>query len=530
MALTPRLEIRQTQSLTLTPQLMQSIKLLQLSHLELQGFVEEQLLSNPLLEHDEQQGEPVEAGDAANSASENQNIAVSKNIEQQNLSQGDAPVPTNDEIALVPELVEAGEQMQSATQIAGEMDMEASDLYPEQVGQDSLAATSYQPTSLLGSSGDQSSDIAQYVAAKPTLADYLSEQICLLVEGPVARLIAHNLINNLDENGYLAIDCQTLSEQLGAEIALVKSVLSCVQKVEPAGIFARDLKECLALQLQEKDRLDPLMSALLNNLELVASHDHQKLLKLIGASTEDLKDMLAEIRDLDPRPGRAFDTSATQAIVADVFVREGPSGEWIIELNSEVLPKVLVNRTYYAQVTKGARGKKEKEFLVDCLQNANWLTKSLDQRAQTILKVTKEIVRMQDGFLVHGITSLRPMTLKNVADAIEMHESTVSRVTSNKYISTPRGLFEMKYFFTTALDSSQGEGSHSAESVRYLIKQMIENESLKSILSDDIIVKHLSQAHNIEVARRTIAKYREGMNIPSSVVRRRQKKIVQNAL
>ena len=525
MALTPRLEIRQTQSLTLTPQLMQSIKLLQLSHLELQGFVEEQLLSNPLLERDEQQGDSLEPG-------ENGNVAGPENHGQQTPSTGDIANPGDEkaghgEIENTTELVEAGEQMQSAAQIAQEMDMEARDLYPEQVGQDSVAATSYQPSDLPGSSPSQTSDIAEYVATKPTLADHMNEQICLLVEGPAARMIAHNLINNLDENGYLATDCQTIADQLGAEISLVQSVLERVQKVEPAGIFARNLKECLALQLRDKNRLDPLMSALLDNLELVASHDHQKLLQVIGANIEDLTDMLSEIRDLDPRPGRAFDTSSTQVIVADVFVREGPSGGWTIELNPDVLPKVLVNRTYYAQVTKGARERKEKEFLVDCLQNANWLTKSLDQRAQTILKVTKEIVRMQDGFLLHGVTHLKPMTLKNVADAIEMHESTVSRVTSNKYVSTPRGLFEMKYFFTTALESSQGEEAHSAESVRYLIRQMIEKETLTSILSDDTIVKNLNETHKIEVARRTIAKYREGMNIPSSVVRRRQKKAEQ---
>jgi len=297
-----------------------------------------------------------------------------------------------------------------------------------------------------------------------------------------------------------------------------------VQKADPAGVFARDLQECLTLQLAEKDRLDPMMGALLENLDLVASSSFDKLKQEIGASAEDLRDMLEEIRNLNPRPGRVFDGSSMQAVVPDVYVREGPDGGWVLELNSEVLPKVLVNRTYYASISKQTKGAKDKEFLVDCLQTANWLTKSLDQRAQTILKVATEIARMQDGFLLHGVTHLKPMTLKNVADAIEMHESTVSRVTTNKYIATPRGLFEMKYFFTTAIGSSSGENDHSAESVKYFIKQLIEAETLKNILSDDIIADILAKSHKIEVARRTVAKYREAMNIPSSVVRRRQKK------
>ncbi|VAW23648.1 RNA polymerase sigma-54 factor RpoN [hydrothermal vent metagenome] len=280
----------------------------------------------------------------------------------------------------------------------------------------------------------------------------------------------------------------------------------------------------MALQLADQDRLDPMIGALLNNLDLVAKSDFITLKQKIGASDEDLGDMLEEIRALNPRPGRAFDGSSMQAVVPDVYIRPGPDGGWLLELNSEVLPRVLVNRTYYSSVSKRTRDKKEKAFLVDCLQNANWLTKSLDQRAQTILKVATEIARMQDSFLLHGVTHLKPMTLKNVADAIEMHESTVSRITTNKYIATPRGLFEMKYFFTTALNSSSGESEHSSESVRHLIKQIVDAEDVKKILSDDKIAEILSRTHQIEVARRTIAKYREGLNIPSSVVRRRQKK------
>jgi RNA polymerase sigma-54 factor len=266
-----------------------------------------------------------------------------------------------------------------------------------------------------------------------------------------------------------------------------------------------------------------MMQRLLDNLDLIANHDLVALARAVGCDREDLMDMLGELRMLDPKPGRAFERGPVESVVPDVFVRQGPAG-WIIELNSDILPRVLVNRTYYAEVTSKARDSVEKSFLVDCLQTANWLTKSLDQRAQTILKVATEIVRQQDAFLNRGIAFLRPMTLKLVADAIDMHESTVSRVTSNKYVATPRGLFEMKYFFTTALGSSTGEADHSAEAVRHRIRQLIDAEPHADILSDDTIAETLQKEQGIEVARRTVAKYREAMNIPSSVIRRRQKR------
>ncbi len=302
-------------------------------------------------------------------------------------------------------------------------------------------------------------------------------------------------------------------------------MLEKLQSLEPTGIFARNVRECLALQLRDRDRLDPLMQRLLDHLDLLATHDLVGLGRAIGVDRDDLLDMLAELRALDPKPGRAFEAGPVEAVVPDVFVREGRDG-WAIELNSDVLPRVLVNRVYYASVTRRARDATEKAFLVDCLQTANWLTKSLDQRAQTILKVASEIVRQQGAFLERGISFLRPMTLKLVADAIDMHESTVSRVTSNKYISTPRGLFEMKYFFTTALASSSGGSEHSAEAVRHRIRQLIDAEPAGDILSDDSIADTLQKEQGVEVARRTIAKYREAMNIPSSVVRRRQKRLV----
>jgi RNA polymerase sigma-54 factor len=488
MALSPRLEVRQSQSLTLTPQLMQSIRLLQLSHLELNAFVDAELLRNPLLER-EDGTEAVET------------------------------VETAPEVTAYEDAVEAGERIQDADAIAGSFDTEVENVFPEQRGEDRLIEWGQGG----GAAGEPGADIDQFVAARPTLSEYLNEQIGLLLTDPAERMIARFLADGLNEAGYLTVELDAVAEQLGASPEAVETVLHKLQTLEPIGVFARSVKECLALQLRERDRLDPMMQRLLDHLDLVAGHDLAALARAVGAERDDLVDMLAELRALDPKPGRAFERGPVEAVVPDVFVREGPAG-WIVELNTDILPRVLVNRTYYASVTGKARGAADKSFLVDCLQTANWLTKSLDQRAQTMLKVATEIVRQQDEFLHRGIAFLKPMTLKLVADAIDMHESTVSRVTSNKYVATPRGVFEMKYFFTTALASSTGEGEHSAEAVRHRIRQLIDAEAPADILSDDTIAELLQKEQGIEVARRTVAKYREAMNIPSSVVRRRQKR------
>jgi RNA polymerase sigma-54 factor len=496
MALSPRLEVRQSQSLTLTPQLMQSIRLLQLNHLELNAFVDAELLRNPLLER-EDGTEPVDTPEA---------------------------VP---EVTAYDDAVDAGERIQDADAIANSFDTEVENVFPEQRREDRLG-TEWSATGGQGGEGGEATDMDQYVAARPTLAEHLNDQIGMLLTDPAQKLIARFLVDGLNEAGYLAVELDAVATQLGAPLDLVEAVLARLQTLDPVGLFARNVKECLGIQLRELDRLDPMMQRLLDHLELIASHDLVGLAKTVGCDREDLLDMLGELKMLDPKPGRAFERGPVEAVVPDVFVREGPAG-WLIELNSDILPRVLVNRTYYASVTGKARDATEKTFLVDCLQTANWLTKSLDQRAQTILKVAAEIVRQQDEFLHRGIAFLRPMTLKLVADAIDMHESTVSRVTSNKYISTPRGLFEMKYFFTTALASSTGAADHSAESVRHRIRQLIDAEPAEEILSDDTIAEMLQKEQGIEVARRTVAKYREAMNIPSSVIRRRQKRALVGA-
>jgi RNA polymerase sigma-54 factor len=302
----------------------------------------------------------------------------------------------------------------------------------------------------------------------------------------------------------------------------VEAVLCRLQTLEPTGVFARNLAECLALQLRERDRYDPAMRALVENLPALAKRDMAMLRRVCGVDDDDLADMIREIKRLDPKPGRGFGASVEPTAIPDVYVTAAPDSTWRVELNSEALPRVLVNESYAANIKRGASRDEDRQYISTHLQSANWLTKSLEQRARTILNVASEIVRRQDGFLIDGVTGLRPLNLKAVADSIGVHESTVSRATSNKFMQTPRGLFEMKYFFTTSIASSGTGEAHSAESVRYKIKQMIDAEDPRDVLSDDVIVARLRQA-DIVVARRTVAKYRDNLRIPSSVDRRRLK-------
>jgi RNA polymerase sigma-54 factor len=359
------------------------------------------------------------------------------------------------------------------------------------------------------------------LAHDATLRDHLTEQLSIAALDGERRLIGAALIDAIDEAGYCRTDLGEIAVRLVVQRDVVEEVLKVIQGFEPTGVGARDLAECLALQLKEQGRLDPIMQAFLANLELVAKRDTAKLCELCGCDAEDIADMIGEIRGLTPKPGLAFGSEPVQPVVPDVFVRESADGGWHVELNSETLPRLLVNSRYYTKVSGSARDKDSKAYLADCLNNANWLVKSLDQRARTIMKVATEIVRQQDGFLTHGVRHLRPLNLRTIADAISMHESTVSRVTSNKYIATPRGLFELKYFFTASIQAVNGNEAHSAEAVRDRIREMIDNEA-SEVLSDDRIVALLT-ADGVNIARRTVAKYREAMRIPSSVERRRMK-------
>jgi RNA polymerase sigma-54 factor len=496
VALSARLELRQGQGLVITPQLQQAIKLLQLSNVELEAFVEGELERNPLLSRDDA---PEAAPEEAPSPVEERAEAPSEAMDGSDLDvrqddlYGDAS----------PGERASGEQGEPAGQAGGQIDW-----------------------SRAGRGGADLSDegLEDVFAQEKTLAEHLHDQLAVAGLEPADRAIAVVLIDEVDDGGYLRADLVEIAERLGCDLERLESVLVRLQGFEPTGVFARDVRECLALQLKELDRYDPAMQALLDHLELLARRDTTALRAACGVDEEDLRDMIAELRALTPRPGAAFGGEPAQPVAPDVFVREGPGGLWHVELNSDTLPRLLVDRRYHARVAGAARTDAEKTFVSDCLASASWLVKSLDQRAKTILKVASEIVRQQDGFLAFGVEHLRPLNLKIVADAIGMHESTVSRVTSNKYLSTPRGVFEMKFFFTAAIASSDGGEAHSAEAVRHKIRQLIDGErQAREVLSDDRIVEILKEA-GVDIARRTVAKYREAMRIPSSVERRRMLK------
>ncbi|XHC00494.1 RNA polymerase factor sigma-54 [Nitratireductor sp. ac15] len=493
MVLAPKLHLRQTQSLVMTPQLLQSIKLLQMTHLELERFLDSEIERNPLLERGEANSE-----------------------ERTETWQNE------------PELRE-----NTAESISDKLDSSLENLFPDDPGtKERISADLSAQWKSAGGNGLQSGsgtafDLESTTAATPTLRDHVNGQIALAFTDPAQLLIAHELADGLDEAGYLALDIEELTQRIGAAAETVQATLSTCQTFDPPGLFARDLAECLALQLIAQDRYDPAMKAMVDNLELLAKRDFRTLGRLCGVDAEDLADMLSEIRALDPKPGMAFSGGTADPVVPDIVVRAASDGSWTVELNPETLPRVLVNEPYYAKVSRHAR-EGERQFLNECLQSANWLARSLDQRAKTIMKVASEIVRQQDAFLLHGVSHLRPLNLRTVAEAIGMHESTVSRVTVNKYMMTPRGTFELRYFFTSALGSASGGDAHSSESVRDRIRSLIDAEAPSAVLSDDALVDMLRE-EGIDIARRTVAKYREALNIPSSVQRRREKKMLAAA-
>ena len=504
MALSASLSQRQSQSLVMTPQLMQSIQLLQMPFMELLQFIEVEVEKNPLLEigsgsddddisdRDDpvdpmQRGVLTASGELSADWYESENTGAASVLNQEldsNFEEGDATA-------------------EPAAQFSG------GEL------QDSWANA--------GSSGD-GFEPDDFGSAPLSLQAHVAVQLPLLFPPGRDRKVAEAIAGMLEETGY--IEAQAVSDvahRLGLSEGAVEQVLQTLQTLDPPGLFARSLQECLSIQLRQQNRLDPMMEALLSHLDLLAKRDFQSLKRLCRATEEDLMAMLADIRRLNPKPGSGFGASNTETVVAEVIVRHGPDGSWLVDLNPATQPRVLINQSYHRRVVVGAaRTGEDQNFLSNCLQSANWLVRSLDQRARTILKVSEEIVRLQDAFLLHGVEHLRPLTLKAVADAIGVHESTVSRVTSNKYMETPRGVFELKYFFTVSISGVEGGDSHSAESVRNRIKAMIADESPASVLSDDDIVISLSKA-GIQLARRTVAKYREAMNIPSSVQRRREK-------
>jgi len=537
MALSPKLEVRQSQALVMTPQLQQAIKLLQLSNLELSAYVEQELERNPILERAEDEGP---AQDHADGETPNGDAADLNGREVSNdtaASSDDNAGEGSDGVAEAADLPESDFDV-STTADAGDgnpIDDEvsrdvsgdsASDAPQEsQSSEDGYGLQDWGASSG-GSGGARSEEFSleHVLSHVVTLKEHLQEQLGASIHDPAERMIGAELIESIDEAGYLTDDVITLAARLGCGVNEVDRVISKMQQFDPTGVFARDLGDCLALQLRERDRLDPAMQTLLENLPLLGKMDIAALTRVCGVDDEDVRDMIAEIKALDPKPGLAFDHEVATPVIPDVFVRERPGGGWSVELNSETLPRLLVNRHYYAEVNQKTRNREEKTYLSECLQSANWLIKSLDQRARTILKVATELVRQQDGFLTYGVQHLKPLNLRTIAEKVDIHESTVSRVTANKYLATPRGIFEFKYFFTSAISSSLGGDDVSSEAVRQRIRELVDAETPEQVLSDDKLVS-LLRSNGIDIARRTVAKYREAMGIPSSVQRRRLKRM-----
>ena len=497
MALGPRLDLRQTQTLVLTPQLRQAIKLLQFSHAEVAGFVDEELERNPLLERDERPEVPDLERAAPDQAPER--IAETRDVA------AFAAADTLPSEAAAPLDADFGETFDAGGAADG--------------GPPSQAINGHGGARDFGTDERGIEDIA---AGRPPLREYLGEQLRLSFGDPVDRMIGAHLIALLCPAGRLTAEPAAIADAMAIPLERIEAVRARMMRFDPAGLFARDLRECLAAQLAELNRLDPAMAALLDHLELLARRDMQRLMAVCGVDADDLADMVAEVRALDPKPAAGYETTPVQLVVPDILMRPGPDGDWLIELNPETMPRLLVNDRFFARVAPRAR-REERLFLAEHLASANWLVRSLQQRAQTILKVAAEIIRRQDGFLRHGVAHLRPLILRDIAEAVAMHESTVSRVTANKYIATPRGTFELKYFFTTAIAGTAGE-SHSAEAVRYRIRTLVGAETADEILSDDALVVALRQ-EGVDIARRTVAKYREALRIPNSVQRRREKAV-----
>jgi RNA polymerase sigma-54 factor len=498
IGLSQRLQLRQSQSLIMTPQLQQAIKLLQLSNLELSEFVEAEIEKNPLLEF----GEPPR--DEASADSEEARPAV---------------VPAS--LALPEQLAEG----------VGEVVGDAAEHWETEAGENGDGTHDHGGDGELWRTRDgarlgdgMGPGIERASDGPRSLHQHLSEQIGADLRDPADRMIAAYLLEHLDEAGYLRVDLDAAAREIGCARARVERVLARVQEFDPPGIFARNLAECLALQLRDRNRLDPAMQSLLDHLPLLASRNVAALMQTCQVDAEDLAGMIAEIRLLDPRPGHSFEAAPTQPVIPDILMVPLPQGGWIVELNPETMPRVLVDGRYYARVSRGIRSQAERDYLSERFQAANWLVKSLHQRALTIVKVAAEIVRRQEEFFSRGVQALRPLILREVADAIGMHESTVSRVTSNKFIATPRGVFELKFFFTSAIPAAGGGEAHSAEAVRFRIRGLIHGEPPDDTLSDEKIVE-LLQREGIDIARRTVAKYREAMRIPSSVRRRRDKQM-----
>jgi RNA polymerase sigma-54 factor len=502
MSVSIRLDLRQSQSLVMTPQLQQAIKLLQLGNLELSAYVQQELEQNPFLERQDEPGDRVPDSTATSGDDGSATLSGTPDFVTEEGASGDGWSGSSED---------GWSESEKNAPIAG-------------VGVEHVA----DGFAYVGRGGtmsfDDENDSLENRATRPkTLHEHLIEQMVLdLPDGP-ERLIAYHLIETVDDSGYLRGELDDIVARLGCDLSVAEEVLQRLQRLDPPGICARSLKECLALQLRERDRLDPAMVILLDHLDSLAKADVAQLHKICGVLPDDIPEMIAELKALNPKPGMGLADAPIDAVVPDLFILPVADG-WRVELNTATLPKLIVNNDYHTIVRKNLRSSEGKEYVNERYQAANWLIKALDQRARTVLKVAEAVVERQDAFLMHGVTHLKPLVLRDIAEAIEMHESTVSRATADKFVATPRGNYPFKYFFSNALPGADGEGGHAAEAIRQKIKQLIDDELPEKVLSDDQIVSIL-RGKGISIARRTVAKYREALLIPSSVQRRREKSL-----
>jgi len=486
MALKQTHHLRQAQSLVMTPKLQQSIQLLEMTNHQLNEFVKDEIEKNPFLD------EVVTTETADTQGSENSNTPKR-------------------ELNSAPENGEFSEQKIIST---------------------ASNKSSWEPRSFENNSRDtqfkntnennEITSITNRLVQGSSLQDHLLMQFNLERHTADEAMIAARLIDAIDNDGYLRTDIHEVASELGQHQISILNVLERIQTLEPTGVGARNLGECFALQLKEINRLDPPMKIMLDNLHLLSKRKYQELQKLCEVSSEELSEMIDKLRHLDPNPGSSFEQSSIQVLIPDVLMRQSSEQDlsWHVELNPEAFPSILLNADYTVDARKALRDKTERQFITDNLVSAKWLIRALEKRASTIIRVAEKIVRKQENFFREGVSALKPMTLKDIARELEVHESTISRTVNGKYIDTPMGIMEFKSFFSVALQNQDGTAS-SAESVRHRIKELIETENSTTALSDESIARLLS-AEGISIARRTVAKYRELMFIPTSAQRKRQ--------
>ncbi len=480
------LQLKLGQHLTMTPQLQQAIRLLQLSTLELQHEIQEALDSNPLLDLIEQ-GDGDDAATGAGAGSEQESGA---------LSAADAPEP------------DVAEHV-------------AAEAIPTDLTVDTNWDDIYETTTSAAGGGtdDDGADFESYTAAATTLADHLLWQLNLTPMSDIDRAIATALIDAIDTDGMLGASVEEIAASVtpdgSVEIDEVLAVLHRIQHFDPPGVAARDLRECLLLQLAQRAD-DPVVrlacTVVDRHLQLLGARDYATLLRRLRVGETELKAAIDLIRQLNPRPGSALGATASEYIVPDVLVGKR-NGRWTVELNPDIAPRLRINAQYAALIRR-ADSSADNVFLRDNLQEAKWFIKSLQSRNETLLKVATCIVERQQGFLEHGPEAMRPMILHDVATAVNMHESTISRVTTQKYMYTPRGIFELKYFFSSHVATAAG-GECSSVAIRAIIRKLVAAENPRKPLSDSKIAEVLEE-QGINVARRTIAKYREALSIPPS--------------